>query len=445
MTRRQTYKPAAIVLAMMSAVIMTSCTVTQNVTDTKDMSYIYNPARSVYTPFITIFNEDSETSVMNISIRRGELYFSEANTEGVPMTSVLLSVRLHDNTLGGVLADTATFKYDIKREDIGGEQVFRIPLTTHDGGSYTAEIKIIDLIRQRTQQMFVDFERTGRYSGLNYKIRDHFSNNELYSRVVKRDQYINVLAPSLQPDTLWLFYYKAVKALPPAPSTILPEVTLSPEPEAIVPLAYSDTLPMMFPNEGIYLISVDSLIREGLVLCNFGPDHPTMASPETMIPPLAYLATPEEMEEMLTAEKPKLALDKFWLDRTGSIERSKELIRIYYNRTLFSNYYFTSYKAGWLTDRGMIYIMYGPPDKVYKNAEGESWGYKKPPVKSRWGSRFTFEDQYLWFNFRKQKSVFSDNDFVLNRAGTPISYWDIAVARWREGKVFRLDNPQELQ
>lgn len=418
---------------------------TQNVTDTKDMSYIYNPARSVYTPFITVFNEDSETSVMNISIRRGELYFSEANAEGVPMASVLLSVRLHDNTLGGVLADTATFKYDIKREEIGGEQVFRVPLTTYDGGSYTAEIKIIDLIRQRTQQMFVDFERTGRYSGLNYKIRDHFSNNELFSRVVRRDQYINVLAPSLQPDTLWLFYYKAVKALPPAPSTILPEVTVAPEPEAIVPLVYSDTLPMMFPNEGIYLISVDSLIREGLVLCNFGPDHPTMTSPETMIPPLAYLATPEEMEEMLTAEKPKLALDKFWLDRTGSIERSKELIRIYYNRTLFSNYYFTSYKAGWLTDRGMIYIMYGPPDKVYKNAEGESWGYKKPPVKSRWGSRFTFEDQYLWFNFRKQKSVFSDNDYVLNRAGTPVSYWDIAVARWREGKVFRLDNPQELQ
>jgi len=430
---------------MIAAVIMTSCAVTQNVTDTKDMSYIYNPARSVYTPFITVFNEDSETSLLNISIRRGEFYFSEANAEGVPMASMLVSVRLFDNTMGGVLADTASFKYDIKREDIGGDHAFRIPLTTYDGGSYTVEIKIIDLIRQRTQQMFFDFERTGRYSGLNYKIRDHFSNGELYNRVVKRDQYINVLAPSLQPDTLWLFYFKAVTALPPAPTTILPEVTVAPEPEAIVPLAYSDTLPMMFPNEGIYMISVDSLIREGLVLCNFGPDHPTMTRPETMIPLLAYLATPEEMDEMLSAENPKLALDKFWLDRTGSIERSKELIRIYYNRTLFSNYYFTSYKAGWLTDRGMIYIMYGPPDKVYKSAEGESWGYRKPPVKSRWGSRFTVEDQYLWFNFRKQKNNFSDNDFVLNRAGTPISYWDIAVARWREGKVFRLDNPQELQ
>ena len=445
MTRRLKNKYAAVVAIMTVAVIMTSCATTQNMTDTKDMSYIYNPTRSIYTPLITIFNEDAETSVLSIGIRRGELYFNEANAEGVPMASMLVSVKLYDNTLGGVLADTSSFKYDIKREEVGGEYVFRTPLATHDGNSYSAEIKIIDLIRQRTQQMFVDFERTGRYSGLNYKIRNHFNNSELYSHVVKVDQYINVLAPSLQPDTLWLFYYKAVTAIPPAPSAILPEVTVSPEPEAIVPLAYSDTLPIMFPNPGIYLFSVDSLIREGLVLFNFGPDHPTMSRPETMIPPLAYIATPGEMDEMMTADKPKLALDNFWLARTGSIDRSKELIRIYYNRTLFSNYYFTSYKAGWLTDRGMIYILYGPPDKVYKNAEGESWGYKKPPVKSRWGSRYTFEDQYLWFNFRKQKSVFSDNDFVLNRAATPVSYWDIAVARWREGKVFRLDNPQELQ
>lgn len=444
MTRPLKYKPAALITVVMMAVLLASCTVTQNVTDTKDMSYIYNPARNVFTPFISLYNEGDETTLMSISIRRGELYFSEANPEGVPMASLLVSVRLFDNTMGG-LADTATYKYDIRKEDVGGEYVMRIPLDTREGSAYSAEIKIIDLIRQRTQQTFIDFERRGIYSGLNYRIRDHFNKNEMYSRVLRREQYINVVNPPMQPDTLWLFYYKAVKGIPPAPTTILPEVTVASEPEVIVPLVYSDTLPMMFPGEGIYMISVDSLIRDGLVIYNFGPDHPTMTSPETMIPPLEYFATPEEMEEMLTAEKPKLALDKFWLNRTGSIERSKELIRIYYNRTLFANYYFSSYKAGWLTDRGMIYIMYGPPDKVYKNSEGESWGFRKPPVKSRWGSRYTYEDHYLWFNFRKAKNIFSENDFVLNRAGTPVSYWDIAVARWREGKVFRLDNPQELQ
>lgn len=436
---------AALLTVVMMAAIAASCTVTQPVTDTKDMSYMYNPARNVYTPAVSVYDEGSETSLMTISIRRGELYFSEANPEGVAMASVLVSVRLFDNTMGGVLADTSNFKYDIRKDEVLGEYSFRIPLKTSVGSAYTAEIKMIDLIRQRTQQTFIDFERTGPYSGLNYKVRDHFSNNELQSRVVRPEQYINILSPSLRPDTLWFFYYKAVTGLPPSPTTILPEVTVAPEPEIIVPLVYSDTLPIMFPNEGVYLVSVDSLTREGLVLYNFGPDHPTMASPETMIPPLAYIATPQEMDEMLAAGKPKLALDKFWLDRTGSIERSKELIRIWYNRTLFANYYFSSYKAGWLTDRGMIYIMYGPPDKVYKNAEGESWGYKKPPVKSRWGTRYTIEDEYLWFNFRKQMSTFSSNDFVLNRAGTPISYWDVAVARWREGQVFRLDNPEELQ
>ncbi len=429
----------------MMVMILSSCSLKQQSVDTKDMSYLYNPGRSIYTPGITVTSYDDATSMLKVSIRRNELYFSEANPDGVPLASVLASVRLFDNTFDGALADTASFRFDIRRDEVMGAFTFGIPLKTSEGHAYTAEVKLIDLIRQRTQHLFADFSRTGIYSGMNYFVRDHFSKNELYSHVVKRDQFFNVLVPTLHPDTLWLFYYKPVTAIPASPSTILPEVTVSTEPEAIIPLVFSDTLPLMLPAAGIYMFSVDSLIREGLVLYNFGPDHPTMARPETMIPPLAYIATPEELEEMMTAGKPKLALDKFWLDRTGSVERSKELIKIYYNRTLFANYYFTSYKAGWLTDRGMVYIMYGPPDKLYKNPQGESWGYKRPQTKSRWGSRYTFEERYLWFNFRKEESLFSDNNFVLNRAGTPVSYWDVAVARWRQGMVFRLDNPGELQ
>jgi len=432
-------------VTLLTAIFATSCYVTQESADTKDLSYIYNPIRNIYSPYFSIFSEDAENVTLSVRLLRSEIYFSEANPEGIPMASILISVRLFDNSEGGGLADTTKLKFDLPREQVAGEFVCRIPLKAPEGKSYTAEIKIIDLLRQRTVQSFVDFERTGPYNRLNFKIRDLFSGNELHTNTLRTGEYVNILYPHGQVDTLWISYYNAVKAIPPSPSTILPEVTATDEPEKIVPLPYSDTLPVMFPREGIYLISVDSLIREGLPLFNFGSDHPSMNKPETMIPPLAYIATREEMEAMMTAEKPKVALDAFWMQRTGSIERSKELIRIYYNRTLFANYYFSSYKAGWLTDRGMVYVIYGPPDKVYKNAEGESWGFKKPPMKSRWGSRFTMEDKYLWFNFRKQKSLFTDNDYTLNRAAMPVSYWDIAIARWREGKVFRLDNPEELQ
>ena len=381
---------------------------------------------------------------------------SMSGTEGLKRgyevidTGAPISVPVGEGVMGRVL-DVCGNPVD-ERGPIKGDKVYPIhrpaPKLVEQSTSpqlLQTGIKVIDLIRQRAVQTFAEFERTGRYSKLNYRLRDYFSYNELVSNVVRRDQYINIYSPSLQFDTLWLFYYKAVKELPAPPSTVLPEVTLSPEPELIIPLVYSDTMPLMFPREGIYLFSPDSLIREGLVLYNFGTDHPSMTSPEAMIPMLAYIATPEEMDSLLTAVKPKLSLDEFWLRRTGSIERSKELIRIYYNRVLFSNYYFSSYKAGWLTDRGMMYIIYGPPDKVYKNTEGESWGYRLPPVQSKWGSGYTVADEYLWFNFRRQKSVFSDNDFILNRAATPVSYWDIAVARWREGKVFRLDNPDQLK
>ncbi|HUW93549.1 MAG TPA: GWxTD domain-containing protein [Bacteroidales bacterium] len=445
MVERFRHKIALTAVIILTVILATSCYVTQDSSDTKDLSYIYNPIKNVFSPYFSVFSEDAETVILSVRLRRGEIYFNEANPEGVPMASILISVRLFDNTQGGGLADTAKLKFDLPREQVTGEYVCRIPLKAYEGKSYSAEVKIIDLIRQRTVQSFVDFERTGPYNRLNFKIRDHFSGNEIHANTLREGEFINILYPSRPVDTLWLFYYKAVNAIPPAPSVILPEVTATDEPDKIIPLPYSDTMPVMFPRQGIYLISVDSTIREGLTLFNFGSDHPSMSKPETMIPPLAYIATREEMDSMRAAAKPKVALDEFWLQRTGSIERSKELIRIYYNRTLFANYYFTSYKAGWLTDRGMIYIIYGPPDKVYKNAEGESWGYKKPPVKSRWGSRFTPEEKYLWFNFRKQKSLFTDNDYTLNRATTPVSYWDIAVARWREGKVFRLDNPAELQ
>ena len=71
----------------------------------------------------------------------------------------------------------------------------------------------------------------------------------------------------------------------------------------------------------------------------------------------------------------------------GNIDKARELIRIYYTRILYSNYYFTSYKEGWRTERGMIYTIYGPPDKVYKTSDGESWGYRKPVLRSSWGGR----------------------------------------------------------
>ena len=92
--------------------------------------------------------------------------------------------------------------------------------------------------------------------------------------------------------------------------------------------------------------------------------------------------------------------------------------------------------------RGMIYIIYGPPDKVYKTTEGENWGYRKPVIKSSWGGRYSVKEEYLFFNFKKRDNLYSDNDYYLSRNETLVTYWDKAIASWRKGVVFRLDNPE---
>ena len=225
---------------------------------------------------------------------------------------------------------------------------------------------------------------------------------------------------------------------------LLPEKTLDYAPEKIVALAYSDTLPLMFPREGIYLCSVDRKVADGYTFLNMGISYPSMNRPETMIEPLAYLASSDELDKMRSAERTKTALDDFWIKCGGNVEKARELLRIYYTRVLYSNYYFTSYKEGWMSERGMIYIIYGPPDKVYKTSEGESWGYRKPVVKSSWGTGYKVSDEFLYFNFKKRDNVFSDNDYYLSRNETLVTYWDKAVLSWRKGIVFRLDNPEGI-
>jgi len=282
------------------------------------------------------------------------------------------------------------------------------------------------------------------FNKYNFKAQGHFEKNQLFNPVVRVNEYVNLVYSGGKADSLFIAYYRPFLEFPDPPSMLLPQKTLDYEPERIVAVSYSDTMPMMFPRQGIYLCSVDRKIREGFTFMNFGVTFPAMNSPEAMIEPLVYISSQDEVAALRSAVKPKAALDEFWINCGGNIDKSRELIRIYYTRVLYSNYYFTSYKEGWRSERGMIYIIYGPPDKVYKTSEGESWGYRKPVIKSSWGGRYSVEEDYLFFNFKKKEDIFSDNVYYLSRSETLVTYWDKAVASWRKGIVFRLDNPEDL-
>ena len=78
-----------------------------------------------------------------------------------------------------------------------------------------------------------------------------------------------------------------------------------------------------------------------------------------------------------------------------------ELMDEYYKRVSYANENFDGWKDGWETDRGMIYILFGPPDQVQRTNQSMSnstlyqiWTYNKI------SKQFIFKDQNGFGDFR---------------------------------------------
>lgn len=427
---------------ILSLFALNSCKTTQQVVDSKDLSYLYNPTKNSINPKYNVYNQSDEQSVLSIKFFAADLFFSEANPKGVPTAQMLFYIRLYNVSGGRQLVDTADYNINIVQEKGKPEYVFDVPLKVEKGNEYAIEIRLLDRLRLFVVQAFVPFNTLSYNNRYNFKVLSHFGKNELFNPILKVDEYVNLVYSRGHVDSLFISYYKPFKEVPDPPSMILPEKTLDYMPDTTVALAYSDTLPIMFPKGGIYHCTIGRDTKDGYTFFNLGTTYPAMRSPDVMIEPLAYLASQDELDTMRLAVRQKAALDDFWIKIGGNVDKARELIRIYYTRVLYTNFYFSSYKEGWRSERGMIYIIYGPPDKVYKTPEGENWGYKKSVIKSSWGGRYSVKENYLFFNFKKVDSTYSDNDFYLSRNETLVTYWDKAIGSWRKGVVFRLDNPE---
>jgi len=432
--------PAFLALALM----VSSCATIQPTVDSKDLSYLYNPTKNSINPKYNVYNATDAQSVLSVKFFTSELFFSEANPQGVPTAQMLISAKLYNISQARTLVDTAVFNISMVKQNDRPEYTFDIPLRVEKDNDYTVEIRILDRLRLSVVQAFVPFNTMSYVNRYNFRVLSHFDKHQLFNPILKVNEYVNLLYTRGHVDTIYVAYYKPFREIPDPPSMMLPAQTVDYDPERIKALPYSDTLPMMFPREGIYHCTTSREAKDGYTFFNLGPTFPSMKTPDVMIEPLAYIANQDEMDSLRQAVKQKMALDNFWIKMGGNVDKARELIRIYYTRALYCNFYFTSFMEGWRSERGMVYIIYGPPDKVYKTIDGENWGYKKPVIKSSWGGRYSVKEEYIFFNFKKRDNPYSDNDFYLARNETLVTMWDKAISSWRKGVVFRFDNPEGL-
>lgn len=144
-----------------------------------------------------------------------------------------------------------------------------------------------------------------------------------------------------------------------------------------------------------------------------------------MIEVMRYITTNHEFNELKNASDQRAVFEEFWLKCGRNKEKAKNLIQQFYFRVEEANTFFTSYKEGWKTDRGIIYVVYGKPHQIYHNNNSETWLYgdETNPLS-------------LNFTFYKQTNPYSDNDYELQRSPTYQSSWYVAIERWRDGRIY---------
>lgn len=106
---------------------------------------------------------------------------------------------------------------------------------------------------------------------------------------------------------------------------------------------------------------------------------------ENIIGFIDYIASQEEIKtyKSLSKEGKKIFLEKFWRKRDPNPKTPEnEFLREYIKRVIYADKEFSSLsKKGRFTDRGRIYIKYGPPDEVKKKSlrwgerDQERWSY----------------------------------------------------------------------
>ena len=153
-------------------------------------------------------------------------------------------------------------------------------------------------------------------------------------------------------------------------------------------------------------------------------DHPLVRDLQLMIQSSRYITSRKEYERMVNASDPKAALDAFWLSCGNEKEASATLIATYYGRVEEANRYFSGVHPGWRTDRGMVHIVFGVPNKVRRGSDSEWWVYGEE------GSA-----NALVFRFLHVEHPWDNEFYVLSRSIQFRSPWDRMVTNWRNGRI----------
>ena len=377
-------------------------------------------------PKFKIYHDQDSLSKVFFRISTDEVLYTRNNRNQPFKSSLTIKYSVLQNNSKNLIDSGSLLIFDeyksVKNHFIDTSFIFDFEI--NQKGSLN--ITLIDNNRSREMSKKIIINKLDFSNQQFFMIRDTlgepFYNNYFLSN---QSIYISSLFHNSKPLYALLNNYKFPLPSPPFSKTFQPSFPKNTSPSKKLYFDENNIFKFTLPTDGFVYFQSDTLANEGFTLFNFNKDYPFIKDVSNLINPLRYICTREEFEQMKGESNPKNAVDNFWLTKSSSVEGARTLIRIYYSRVQLANKLFTSHCQGWKTDRGLISIIFGPPNFTRNNRHQEIWLYGNE-----------HNSNTIRFIFEKMKNPFTENDYVLKRNYAYKSPWYIAVESWRNGKVY---------
>lgn len=402
-----------------------ACGTSQRTTITQTSTYKHDA--NTIRPQFTVFHINDSISELHFKINSKEILYTRPN--GIDFYSnVLISYRLLADLDSKQIIDSSSVRL-VDKNNEGAEKslIGKINIKANAGHNYVLRITITDLNKSIETLGVIAIEKTSDINRQNFMVKSKDSETPVFKSYINSQEEITVQYKAPISVTIYVRYYNRDFPLASPPFSVNDPKPFQYKPDSLFSVQLSSTGSFNFKTtkKGFYHFQLDTTKREGLTLFYFSDAFPEIKKAEDLVAPLRFITSKQEYEELNNNLNKKAGIEKFWLNSTGNQERAKEIIRKYYNRVQDANSYFTSYLEGWKTDRGMIYLIYGAPNFIYRTLNSETWIYgEENNVNS------------LSYSFTKVNNPFTNNDYILERSVVYKQSWYTAVDIWRQGRTY---------
>jgi GWxTD domain-containing protein len=419
----------AFCIIVIAIFLFPQCKSGERISQNRNFASLYNPGASSIHPQFWVYHLNDSVTDIFFRLNPGDLLFNSANQSGELSAKVQFKWVLYFFDKVNQVADSSSLQFNIKAISSQNSFTSYFPIRISEGNQFTLEIETTDVNRKSSHSSFIHVDKRDEFNRQNFLITEFTSQQILFGNKIKSTDTLFVKNSRYGKNRFFVKYYDEPWLMPSLPYSLGNEKEETLKPSLVTEFQVSDTSGICLVKPGMYHIINELNSNQGITLFNFGEFYPTVKTPDKMILPLRYLTTSKEFRKLIESQNPKLALDSFWLQVGGNADRARELIRVFYNRVMYANIYFQSDVEGWMSDRGMLYVVFGPPRTIYKSNDSERWIY---------GDNKSLYN--MDFYFQKTENPFTPNSYVLKRNEIYKTSWFQAIDTWRGGRVYSVEN-----